>query len=179
MDENDVITTISATVMGKTKDTLEAMMKGTQLTMGEVIDRLALQMSPTDGDTASVIASEQVAICFSHVPKDEFREGYLNLVTILCSILSPAEMSTLRARASMSRRELINVLAGREPAGSLPAELIQQIQALKDKPEILDLLYMFLPIAESYSELSGEEQDRFESAFLDMLHRLKTKQPRG
>ena len=60
MDENDVITTISATVMGKTKDTLEAMMKGTQLTMGEVIDRLALQMSPTDGDTASVIASEQV-----------------------------------------------------------------------------------------------------------------------
>ena len=179
MDESNIVTTISATVMGKTKDALEAMMKGTQLTMGEVIDRLALQMSPTDGDTASVIASEQVAICFSHVPKDEFREGYLNLVTILCSILTPAEMSTLRARASMSRRELINELARREPEGSLPAELIQQLQALKDKPEILYLLNMLLPIAESYSELSGEEQDRFESAFLAMLHKLKTKQPRG
>ena len=88
-------------------------------------------------------------------------------------------MSTLRARASMSRRELINELARREPEGSLPAELIQQLQALKDKPEILYLLNMLLPIAESYSELSGEEQDRFESAFLAMLHKLKTKQPRG
>lgn len=89
------ITEINATVMVQTEATLKSMMESTQLTIGEVIDRLALQMTPRDKAAAAVLAGERVAMCFSQLPKAQFRAAYLEFLTMLASILSPEELDEL------------------------------------------------------------------------------------
>ena len=60
--DNPAVTEITATVMVQTEAALKRMMESTQLTIGEVIDRLALQMMTRDKETAAVLASERVAM---------------------------------------------------------------------------------------------------------------------
>ena len=77
------VTEITATVMVQTEAALKRMMESTQLTIGEVIDRLALQMTPRDKETAAVLASERVAMCFSQLPKAQSMAAYLEFLTCL------------------------------------------------------------------------------------------------
>lgn len=53
--DNPAVTEITATVMVQTEAALKRMMESTQLTIGEVIDRLALQMMTRDKETAAVL----------------------------------------------------------------------------------------------------------------------------
>lgn len=101
------VTEINATVMVQTEAALKSMMESTQLTIGEVIDRLALQMTPRDKDAAAVLAGERVAMCFSLLPKAQFRAAYLEFLTMLASILSPEEMDELCQGANQRRIELM------------------------------------------------------------------------
>ena len=82
--DSPAVTKITATVMVQTEAELKRMMESTQLTIGEVIDRLALQMTPRDKATAAVLASERVAMCFSQLPKAQSMAAYLEFLTTLC-----------------------------------------------------------------------------------------------
>ena len=62
--DNPAVTEITATVMVQTEAALKRMMEGTQLTIGEVIDRLALQMMPRDKETAAVLPASG-SLCVS------------------------------------------------------------------------------------------------------------------
>lgn len=82
------VTELTATVMVQTEAALKRMMESTQLTIGEVIDRLALQMTPRDKEAVAVLASERVAMCFSQLPKAQSMAAYLEFLTMIASILS-------------------------------------------------------------------------------------------
>lgn len=105
--DSPAVTEINATVMVQTEAALKSMMESTQLTIGEVIDRLALQMTPRDKDTAVVLAGERVAMCFSQLPKAQFRAAYLEFLTMLASILSPEELDELCQGADQRHIELM------------------------------------------------------------------------
>ena len=106
------VTEITATVMGQTETALKRMMESTQLTSGEVIDRLALQMIPRDKEAAAVLAGERVAMCFSQLPKAESKGAYIEFLTMLASILSPKELDELCSGAEQRRIELMQELEG-------------------------------------------------------------------
>lgn len=103
---------ITATVMVQTETALKRMMESTQLTIGEVIDRLALQMIPRDKEAAAVLAGERVAMCFSQLPKAESKGAYIEFLTMLASILSPKELDELCSGAEQRRIELMQELEG-------------------------------------------------------------------
>lgn len=105
--DNPSVTEINATVMVQTEAALKSMMESTQLTIGEVIDRLALQMTPRDKETAAVLAGERVAMCFSQLPQVQFKSAYLEFLTMLASILSPTELDELVDGAKRHRIELL------------------------------------------------------------------------
>lgn len=106
------VTEITATVMVQTETALKRMMESTQLTIGEVIDRLALQMIPRDKEAAAVLAGERVAMCFSQLPKAESKGEYIEFLTMLASILSPKELDELCSGAEQRRIELMQELEG-------------------------------------------------------------------
>lgn len=110
--DNPAVTEITATVMVQTETALKRLMESTQLTIGEVIDRLALQMTPRDKEAAAALASERVAMCFSQLPKAQSMAAYLEFLTMLASILSPKELDELCSGAEQRRIELMQELEG-------------------------------------------------------------------
>ena len=65
---------IKATVMPQTAEGLQMLMEETGLTIGEVIDRLTLQMCPDDLGFAVCFAQEQVFFTISNLPEEEQEE---------------------------------------------------------------------------------------------------------
>ena len=65
---------IKATVMPQTAEGLQMPMEETGLTIGEVIDRLTLQMCPDDLGFAVCFAQEQVFFTISNLPEEEQEE---------------------------------------------------------------------------------------------------------
>ena len=62
---------IKATVMPQTAEGLQMLMEETGLTVGEVIDRLTLQMCPDDLGFAVCFAQDQVFFSISNLPEEE------------------------------------------------------------------------------------------------------------
>ena len=60
---------IKATVMPQTAEGLQMLMEETGLTIGEVIDRLTLQMCPDDLGVADCFAQDQVFFSISNLPE--------------------------------------------------------------------------------------------------------------
>ena len=69
-------------------------------------------MMPRDKETAAVLASERVAMCFSQLPKAQSMAAYLEFLTTLASILSPKELDELCSGAEQRRIELMQELEG-------------------------------------------------------------------
>lgn len=109
-NHDHTVTEITATVMVQTEAALKQMMESTQLTIGEVIDRLALQMTPRDKDAAAVLAGERVAMCFSQLPKAESKGAYIEFLIMLAAILSPEELDELCFGAKQCRIESMSEL---------------------------------------------------------------------
>ena len=65
---------IKATVMPQTAEGLQMLMEETGLTVGEVIDRLTLQMCPDDLGFAVCFAQDQVFFSISSLPEEEQEE---------------------------------------------------------------------------------------------------------
>ena len=65
---------IKATVMPQTAEGLQMLMEETGLTIGEVIDRLTLQMCPDDLGFAVCFAQDQVFFSISNLPEEEQEE---------------------------------------------------------------------------------------------------------
>ena len=67
-------------------------------------------MTPRDEAAAAVLAGERVAMCFSQLPKAQFRAAHLEFLTMLASILSPEELDELCRGANQRRIELMREL---------------------------------------------------------------------
>ena len=71
---------IKATVMPQTAEGLQMLMEETGLTIGEVIDRLTLQMCPDDLGFAVCFAQEQVFFTISNLPEEEQEEALTKII---------------------------------------------------------------------------------------------------
>ena len=81
---------IKATVMPQTAEGLQMLMEETGLTIGEVIDRLTLQMRPDDLGFAVCFAQDQVFFSISNLPEEEQEEA-LTKICLLYTSPSPRD----------------------------------------------------------------------------------------
>lgn len=74
---------INATVVSKTKETLEALASASGLSVGEVIDRMLLAVSPSDVNDAYLIILDQLLIATQRLEADQFNEVVLMVLRAL------------------------------------------------------------------------------------------------
>ncbi len=77
------LTEINATVVSKTKETLEALANASGLSIGEVIDRMLLAVSPSDVNDAYLIILDQLLIATQRLEHDQFNEVVLMVLKAL------------------------------------------------------------------------------------------------
>ena len=91
---------IKATVMPQTAEGLQMLMEETGLTIGEVIDRLTLQMCPDDLGFAVCFAQDQVFFSISSLPEEE----HLTKIIIFLAGLVPVDHLKGLEQAAISKR---------------------------------------------------------------------------
>ena len=74
---------INATVVSKTKETLEALATASGLSVGEVIDRMLLAVSPSDVNDAYLIILDQLLIATQRLEAEQFNEVILMVLKTL------------------------------------------------------------------------------------------------
>ena len=74
---------INVTVVSKTKETLEALASASGLSVGEVIDRMLLAVSPSDVNDAYLIILDQLLIATQRLEADQFNEVILMVLKAL------------------------------------------------------------------------------------------------
>lgn len=74
---------INAKVVPKTKETLEALANASGLSVGEVIDRMLLAVSPSDVNDAYLLILDQVLIATQRLEHDQFNEVILMVLKAL------------------------------------------------------------------------------------------------
>jgi len=74
---------INATVIPKTKETLEALATASGLSIGEVIDRMLLAVSPSDVNDAYLLILDQLLITTQRLEHDQFNEVVLMVLNAL------------------------------------------------------------------------------------------------
>lgn len=88
---------IKATVMPQTAEGLQMLMEETGLTVGEVIDRLTLQMCPDDLGFAVCFAQDQVFFSISNLPEEEQEEALTKIIIFLAGACASRSSKGLRA----------------------------------------------------------------------------------
>lgn len=97
---------IEATVMKQTFEVLEQMMQETGLSIGEVIDRLALTLRPRDQELAVWMAIEEIALIISNLSQEEKAGAIVGILMKLASLLSVEEIERLQEAVLAARKEL-------------------------------------------------------------------------
>jgi len=96
-------TQIEATVMKMTAEGLEKLSNETGLSVGEVIDRLTMQMKAKDKDLAVSIAYQEVIMQLSNLPQEETNSAFLELVTVLLAMVPEEYVEDVYERAALGR----------------------------------------------------------------------------
>lgn len=91
MKEKEALTTIPVTILRHTEAGLQKLSHDSGLTVGEVIDRLTLKISPENREIAVQLAAEQIMIAFSGLPGSEYKNAFCDLIVYLISVLHPNE----------------------------------------------------------------------------------------
>ena len=96
---------IKATVMPQTAEGLQMLMEETGLTVGEVIDRLTLQMCPDDLGFAVCFAQDQVFFSISNLPEEEQEEALTKIIIFLAGYVPVKHLIELQQKAVAKREE--------------------------------------------------------------------------
>lgn len=78
---------IKAIVLCETMSALKQMAEHTDLSVGEVIDRLTLQMRPTQAAPAVRVALEEIGIVFSALEEADMTQAVRELIALLTACL--------------------------------------------------------------------------------------------
>lgn len=80
---NEKIAEINVKVMAKTKEVLEDIAETGGLSIGEVIDRMALKLCPDNADDAHVLILENILINTSRLNGEQSDEAVLKVLKVL------------------------------------------------------------------------------------------------
>ena len=116
---------IKATVMPQTAEGLQMLMEETGLTIGEVIDRLTLQMRPDDLGFAVCFAQDQVFFSISNLPEEEQEEALTKVIIFLAGLVPVNHLKGLEQAAISKRAERLKEY--KEHIEDLPEEDAERI----------------------------------------------------
>lgn len=114
------------------KDTAEGLRKTAQdigATIGEVVDRLTVQMSPASPDAASALIMEEVILITSKLSKADRQKVYSDVACSFLMACQPEQLDGFVAEAKLRRKETsdrIASLSGEEK--TVLAEAIHQLE---------------------------------------------------
>ena len=86
IEKQGLLTELDTTVMKATMIALKIMAESSDLSIGEVIDRLILKMCPLDAHLAVTLALERIKITFSVLSDEERSKALKELVTSIAEL---------------------------------------------------------------------------------------------
>ena len=131
--KESILKEIKATVMPQTAEGLQTLMDRTGLTIGEVIDRLTLQMRPDDLEIAVCCAQDQVFFSISNLPKEQAEEALEKIIIFLAGFVSADHLRGLEQKAISTRAE--RLAEYKKYIESLPAEEAESLMKELSKLE--------------------------------------------
>ena len=103
--EKSILKEIKATIMPQTAEALQILMEETALTIGEVIDRLTLQMYPDELEHAVLLATEQVLFSISNLPEEQAEIALTDTLVFLAGFIPAGRLKGLEEKALMNRTQ--------------------------------------------------------------------------
>ena len=88
---NDKLNELSVTVCKETRQTLDALASSSGLTLGEVLDRMVLAVSPSKVDNAHLLILDQILIATNRLNQEQFNEVILKVLKTLEEAFSQNE----------------------------------------------------------------------------------------
>lgn len=103
--KKSILKKIKATVMPQTAEALQTLMEQTGLTIGEVIDRLTLQMYPNKLEQAVLLAVEQVMFSISNLPEEQAEIALTETLVFLAGFIPAGHLKGLEEKALINRAQ--------------------------------------------------------------------------
>ena len=126
---------INATVVPKTKETLEVLANASGLSVGEVIDRMLLAVSPSDVNDAYLIILDQLLIATQRLEADQFNEVVLMVLKALEDAFAKDEPEEI----VLTLKNVVNKLSVRKFLKNNPSILENQKMVFHKVKEVTPL----------------------------------------
>lgn len=94
--EKTSLTEITATVLQQTKDSIEGMCEASGLSIGEIIDRMALKWSAKDPEHAMQLILDDMVIHTRDLSPEDFNLTVAGILTVLKRSLAKDEPEAIR-----------------------------------------------------------------------------------
>lgn len=103
--KKSILKEITATVMPQTEEGLQTLMEQTGLTIGEVIDRLTLQMYPEKTEQAILLAEEQVIFSLTKLTEKQTEKALTEIIIFLAGYVPAERLMELQKKVAASREK--------------------------------------------------------------------------
>lgn len=124
---SELLTEMTVTVMKDTADGIRLLAKESQLSEGEVIDRLAIKVSPKDREIAVELALEELVITFAQLSEKDRINVLVELISTLISVFPPDAWDILLDKAQQFRSDAIRKFK------DVPPEELESTEELVEK----------------------------------------------
>lgn len=108
--KTSILKEIKATVMPQTVEGLQVLMDQSGLTIGEVIDRLALHIRPYELAPAVLLAVEQVIFSVSNLPEEQLEDALSEIMVYLAAFVPADRLKDLERKVLESRTEKLEAI---------------------------------------------------------------------
>lgn len=103
--KKSILKEITATVMPQTEEGLQTLMEQTGLTIGEVIDRLTLQIYPEKPEQAILLAEEQVIFSLTKLTEKQTERALTEIIIFLAGYVPAGRLMELQKKVAASREK--------------------------------------------------------------------------
>lgn len=117
---------LKITVSSQTADTLRRMSAESNLTVGEVVDRLAINSSPTDPVLASLLITQKTLMILSNLDAEDHQKANTYLAYSIMSSCPPETLDKIVAEIKQLREQAIDTIDAIPDA--IRAELTQALK---------------------------------------------------
>lgn len=125
---SELLTKMTVTVMNETAEGIRTLAKESRLSEGEVIDRLAIKVSPKDREIAVELALEELVITFAQLSEKDRVNAMVELASTLLSAFPPDAWDILLDKAQQFRSEAIRKFKDVPPEElEKPDELVEEL----------------------------------------------------
>lgn len=122
--------TLEITVSETTAEELRNAAKETGMSIGQIVDELALEIAPNDPRTATILALRNACAILSYLDYEDYQKAYFDLTVAFMAYYPPKAFSELVAEAKIQHKRALT-------EKSIPALTEEEMQ------DLLNLLKKF------------------------------------